>query len=168
MPGAPRHRVHAAEFGVRQGEEHQSAAAELPGNRGRPRERGGIESAEQPAGADDRPNGREEESEGADIAPQLRRHAFGRRNQRLNQLGRRWTPSPQAPVLAARVGRASDHWRSPPAPQPPQTGSGLDQAAADRVAGEVDAVAHAELAEDVGAMGLDRFDAEDKHGCDLF
>jgi hypothetical protein len=30
MPGAPRHRVHAAEFGVRQGEEHQSAAAELP------------------------------------------------------------------------------------------------------------------------------------------
>jgi len=44
---------------------------------------------------------------------------------------------------------------------------GLDQAAADRVACEVDAVAHAELAEDLGSMGFDRFDAENERRCDL-
>jgi hypothetical protein len=43
----------------------------------------------------------------------------------------------------------------------------LDEAAADRVASEVDAVAHAELAEDVGTVGLDGFDAEDKRGCNI-
>ena len=41
---------------------------------------------------------------------------------------------------------------------------GLDEAAADRVACEVDTVAHAELAEDVGAVAFDRFDAKNE-GC---
>jgi hypothetical protein len=45
--------------------------------------------------------------------------------------------------------------------------SGLDQAAEDRVACEVDAVAHAELPEDVGAMGFERFDAEDERRFDF-
>jgi hypothetical protein len=44
---------------------------------------------------------------------------------------------------------------------------GLDQAAADGVACEVDAVAHAEFAEDVGAVAFDRFDAENERRCDL-
>jgi hypothetical protein len=37
---------------------------------------------------------------------------------------------------------------------------GLDQAAADGVAGELDAVAHSELLEDVLAVSLDRFHAD--------
>ena len=44
----------------------------------------------------------------------------------------------------------------------------LDQAAADRVAGEVDAVAHAEPVEDVGAVPFDRLDAEHEQFGDLF
>jgi hypothetical protein len=44
---------------------------------------------------------------------------------------------------------------------------GLDEAAADCVACEVDAVAHAELAEDVGAVAFDGFDAENERRCDF-
>jgi hypothetical protein len=44
---------------------------------------------------------------------------------------------------------------------------GLDQAAADCVAREVDAVAHAELVEDVGAVAFDGFDAENERRCDF-
>jgi len=44
---------------------------------------------------------------------------------------------------------------------------GLDQAAADCVACEVDAIAHAELAEDVGAVALNGFDAQDERRCDF-
>ena len=44
---------------------------------------------------------------------------------------------------------------------------GLDQAAADCVACEVDAVAHAELGEDVGAVAFDGFDAENERRCDF-
>ena len=53
---APRHRVHATELGVSKCEEHHRAAAKQPGDdRGRPGERGGIQGAKQPAGADERP-----------------------------------------------------------------------------------------------------------------
>src|SRR6185312_4679284 len=44
---------------------------------------------------------------------------------------------------------------------------GLDEAEADCVACEVDAVAHAELGEDVGAVAFDGFDAENEHRCDF-
>jgi hypothetical protein len=44
---------------------------------------------------------------------------------------------------------------------------GLDQAAADCVASEIDAVAHTELAEDVGAVAFDGFDAQNECGCDF-
>src|SRR5205823_6557979 len=56
-------------------------------------ERRGIQRAEQPAGADDRPQGREEQPEEADIAPQLPRRALGSTNQRLREFGHRSTPS---------------------------------------------------------------------------
>ena len=59
---------------------------------------------------------------------------------------------------AAAVGRraapALARARRPPATGPARLG--LDEAAADRVAHELDAVAHAELAQQVGAVGLDR------------
>ncbi len=44
---------------------------------------------------------------------------------------------------------------------------GLDQAAADCVAREVYAVAHAELAEDAGAMAFDGLDAKNERRGDL-
>ena len=44
----------------------------------------------------------------------------------------------------------------PPPPTAGPRGSGLDEAAADRVAGQLDAVAHAELLEDVGCGGARR------------
>jgi hypothetical protein len=44
---------------------------------------------------------------------------------------------------------------------------GLDQAAADCVACEVDAVAHTELVEDVGAVAFHGFDAENERRCDF-
>src|SRR3954454_339454 len=46
--------------------------------------------------------------------------------------------------------------------------SGLDQAAADRVADQLDAVAHAELAHRVGAVVLDRLLGEVEDLGDLF
>jgi hypothetical protein len=46
-------------------------------------------------------------------------------------------------------------------------GLGLDQAAADCVSGEVDAVAHAESLQDVGAVSFDGFDAEHEQLGDL-
>jgi hypothetical protein len=45
--------------------------------------------------------------------------------------------------------------------------SGLHEAAADRVAGEFDAIMHAELFEDVRAMALDGLLADDQHVRDL-
>ena len=48
--------IHAAELRMSQGEEHHRAAAKHPGDDGgRPGERGGVQGAKQPAGADDRP-----------------------------------------------------------------------------------------------------------------
>src|SRR3982751_5903274 len=49
----------------------------------------------------------------------------------------------------------------------PRARSGLDEAAADRVAGELDAVAHAELLEDVRAVALDRLLGDEKQVADL-
>jgi len=46
--------------------------------------------------------------------------------------------------------------------------SGFHEAAADRVAGEFDAVAHPELVENVGAVPLDCLDGDDEHVCDFF
>src|SRR5262245_8265169 len=43
----------------------------------------------------------------------------------------------------------------------------LDEPPPDRVARELDTVAHAELAEDVGAVALHRLEADDEHRRDL-
>ena len=51
--------------------------------------------------------------------------------------------------------------------RPDGVASGLDQAAADRVAREFDAVAHAELVEDVLPMALDDLDADEERARDL-
>src|SRR5690349_1654587 len=47
------------------------------------------------------------------------------------------------------------------------TRSGLDEAAADRVAGELHPVAHAELLEDVRAVALDRLLGDEQQLADL-
>ena len=66
------HRVHAAELGVGQREQHHRAAAEQPrDDRGRAGERGRIKGAEQPARADDRSQRREQEPDQADVAAEL-------------------------------------------------------------------------------------------------
>src|SRR5688500_19545461 len=51
--------------------------------------------------------------------------------------------------------------------EPVDARSGLDEAAADRVARELDAVAHAELLEDVGPVRLDRLLADREQLGDL-
>ena len=90
---APGDRVHAAELGVGQGEQHHRAASDQPrDDRRRAGERGREERSEQPAGADDRPERGEHEPDEADVAPELARGAVRHHNQRLSQLGR-WSTS---------------------------------------------------------------------------
>jgi hypothetical protein len=93
-----------------------------------------------------------------------------------------------APVLRNNVGLGHNHrssraepmsrswwwrrlsaapWDRLPTVNPASQGLGLDQPAADRIACEVDAVAHPELAEDVGAVAFDRFDAKNEDCRDL-
>jgi hypothetical protein len=74
---------------VAEREEHHRAAAEDPGEqRRRPRERRRVQRAEEPAGADDRADGREDEPDGSDLAAKLVRAVFAGCYERLSQLGR--------------------------------------------------------------------------------
>src|SRR6185437_11104651 len=86
-------------------------------------------------------------------------------------LGKPLTHEARRARLAARAGLHDAALRRAATrryePSTMSVASRLDQSAPDRVAGELDAVAHAELVEDVLSVALDRLDADHELARDL-